>query len=489
MQYKGDWRNGVAHGTGIATMQLTGEGVYNGQWNRNHMHGTGSFEFANGDSYQGDWRFSKFHGQGTYTWGKTGDEYHGQFVLGYREGQGTFSHKATGVKYIGLWFNDTRHGMGLELYENQDRFEGFWCDGKRHGQGYFIQSIENVSKKKKEERSLLTKTHESYVIYEHMYENGIKISERELLPTESVKDLNAHVPSGILPRLQITSPSEAFEKADMNNIFVRYLIYGRDALPDYQSDMPIEKAFILLDKLTALKRIEDKRSKLRNATKDLSNRRAALLEKAQKLEAVKRDGTKQEMGRALIDICNTDPPGDSMLEDIFRMKLSVQLSKLNEQMNAIDKMIENETSQSNTDGSTYDQVDSWTDENQKQYDEVSQLVKEQTDAINKIEQSILDDESGKSFDYKSKAFVQFDMVPLFGEVVVATCQFLYIAQCFIRSSIIPSLAKGRDLAAELRDIMEDLRHVNGERLTSIDMKGLVSRMENVVKYADLFLGK
>jgi hypothetical protein len=469
--YSGNWRLGKSHGYGVAQLLENG-GKYDGTWNRNHMYGEGVYHFGNGDVYDGEWRFSMFHGQGIYAWKESGDEYSGQFYMGKREGQGSYIHKKTGITYKGSWSGDLRHGLGEEIYANQDRYEGYWVAGKKHGPGYYYQHMDNVDKKKKEERALISKSNDIYIIYEQVYDKGKKLQDKELLPNEAVKDLTSMAPAEILQKL---NADQQFVAIDMNNIFIRYLLYGQEVFPDYNSDITLDKAFVLFEKLTALKKLSEKLEKLRIATKDLTLKRQTLLEKAQKLEAVKRDGTKQDMGKALRELCNIDPPGESMLEDIFRMKLSVQISKLNEQMTALDKMIENEVSQS---GFNVSDKDEWNEQMQQQLDNISGLIKTQSEKIVKIEKQLLDDDAGDALDYdNNKAIIDFSLSPDFAKVVNLVCQFLQLVQhqTRVNAKMYPD-SKRKDVKKDMEDIISQLKK-NNTRVKNIDVGQVIQRME------------
>jgi DNA polymerase II small subunit/DNA polymerase delta subunit B len=67
----------------------------------------------------------------------------------------------------------------------------------------------------------------------------------------------------------------------------------------------------------------------------MKNERATLAIKTERCEEALQ-GYKEDMRGALIDICGVEAPNDSMTEDIFRMKLEVQISEMKEQIQTLD---------------------------------------------------------------------------------------------------------------------------------------------------------
>jgi hypothetical protein len=57
--YRGQMKNGMAHGSGKITFAEGNE--YKGEWENGKMHGNGIMKFANGDVYEGEWENGKEH--------------------------------------------------------------------------------------------------------------------------------------------------------------------------------------------------------------------------------------------------------------------------------------------------------------------------------------------------------------------------------------------------------------------------------------------
>ena len=106
--YKGEQKDGKAHGRGTAT--LTNGDVYDGEWKYDRFHGQGTLTYPDGRSYKGEFEEGKAHGLGTKTC--NGDAYAGQFENDLRHGQGTLTYANKHV-YAGQFENDLRHGEGI----------------------------------------------------------------------------------------------------------------------------------------------------------------------------------------------------------------------------------------------------------------------------------------------------------------------------------------------------------------------------------------
>ena len=98
-KYVGEWKDGIWHGQGTAT--LASGSKYVGDWKDGKTHGQGTYTFANGDKYVGEWKDDKRHGQGTYTW-------------------------ADGSKYVGGWKDGKFHGPGIKTHADGRVEEGIW---------------------------------------------------------------------------------------------------------------------------------------------------------------------------------------------------------------------------------------------------------------------------------------------------------------------------------------------------------------------------
>jgi hypothetical protein len=94
------------------------------------------------EMYKGEWRDGKAHGRGAHVWfrdvDRSADEasdvapsrfsasankYVGAFVDGKRHGHGVFSY-ADGAKYVGEFFEDEKHGQGVYAFEDGSAFRG-----------------------------------------------------------------------------------------------------------------------------------------------------------------------------------------------------------------------------------------------------------------------------------------------------------------------------------------------------------------------------
>ena len=107
-EYRGECRNGLAHGKGRAK----GRDVYFGEFKDGNTHGRGTYTWATGDSYEGDW--------------VNGQRVHGK----YKNKDGT---------YEGDFLNRNRHGFGVYKYHcncslfggcNTCTDKGWWQNGK-----------------------------------------------------------------------------------------------------------------------------------------------------------------------------------------------------------------------------------------------------------------------------------------------------------------------------------------------------------------------
>lgn len=96
-EYRGECRNGLAHGQGRAK----GQGSYVGEFREGMKHGKGKLTLPKGDVYTGEFKADKFSGQGKYAW-------------------------STDRYYEGDFLNGNFHGFGLRTYNCNC---GFWsCD-------------------------------------------------------------------------------------------------------------------------------------------------------------------------------------------------------------------------------------------------------------------------------------------------------------------------------------------------------------------------
>ena len=187
-KYKGEWKDGMAHGKGVET-DHDGTIVHKGQWlndepdvfrgdtapvisddsevdeiDEQHLlkpvvnivawdargrkgifrgmllndvpHNVGHMVYDSGDvaSFQGFWDYGDWQkGRNEY---RNGDVYDGDFHNNVRSGEGRYEW-ADGRQYHGGWKADMREGQGKFLFPNGDVFEGHFVAGKRHGLGRF----------------------------------------------------------------------------------------------------------------------------------------------------------------------------------------------------------------------------------------------------------------------------------------------------------------------------------------------------------------
>ncbi|MFD2742284.1 MULTISPECIES: PLD nuclease N-terminal domain-containing protein [Sphingobacterium] len=104
IQYVGDTKNGMAHGTGTGVWDASG-GTYNGDWKENKRDGYGVYNWKDGVRYEGEFRQDKREGKGSYYW-PSGERYVGQWKNNQRHGQGVLYDKDGNVSYDGNWEND-----------------------------------------------------------------------------------------------------------------------------------------------------------------------------------------------------------------------------------------------------------------------------------------------------------------------------------------------------------------------------------------------
>lgn len=72
---------------------------------------------------------------------KNQNKYEGLWAANKRHGQGTYWRNEGGKlrrEYTGDWFEDKKHGRGTFFYKNGDRYDGFWVCGKPQGEGRII---------------------------------------------------------------------------------------------------------------------------------------------------------------------------------------------------------------------------------------------------------------------------------------------------------------------------------------------------------------
>jgi len=134
-EYKGQVKNGKAHGYGVKTFKSnnkTGK-IESGFFRNGFLDGFGIAIYPSGGSYHGEWKEYQYHGQGTKIWNKGPgkvDVYKGRFERDQRNGHGTYTSD-NGDIYVGNWVNDKKHGHGKLTYNASGKTEeGEWKDSK-----------------------------------------------------------------------------------------------------------------------------------------------------------------------------------------------------------------------------------------------------------------------------------------------------------------------------------------------------------------------
>jgi hypothetical protein len=107
--YKGQTKNGMAHGSGKITFADGNE--YKGEWENGKMHGNGIMKFAHGDVYEGEWENGKEHGSGVMT----------------------FADRFDGYVYKGAWENGKMNGSGVMKLAGVDVYQGEFENGNIRG--------------------------------------------------------------------------------------------------------------------------------------------------------------------------------------------------------------------------------------------------------------------------------------------------------------------------------------------------------------------
>jgi tetratricopeptide (TPR) repeat protein len=355
--YKGQWQNGRPHGKGVAkgTVDATkantykkyaqaayhqnaevaqGEFTYDGEWKEGKMHGTGMYTFPNGDFYDGEWVNSVAQGTGMYIWQSTGNRYQGFWRNMMKHGTGTYCFK-DGTKFDGVWCNDKRHGKGTETFANGNRFEGYWVNDKRHGIGYFTiqKSKENKRRSLKGSGSGSNRGSglgaSGYVIYEQVWEHGVKKSEKELdsfpstfpEPPIELKDTEDLA-------LEALDKAIANNKLEIDNVFVEGLIQW----PDDNWKM-IEELFITAFKV---KHEASYHKSLYNKLQELEkgyHKAKELQALTDKLTVALEAGNKANMIHALGEVnkalqIDEDLPSEDVNDDILKMQVEVKIQKI-----------------------------------------------------------------------------------------------------------------------------------------------------------------
>lgn len=147
--YRGGFVEGERHGHGVHHEK---QGVYRGEFDRDHRCGLGRQVLASGDEYEGefghtlqhptrpllggrDYAIGRPHGVGGELRFADGCSYRGELKDGVITGQGEYRDPATGEMLAGSFVDGVLHGMGIHVKPNGERFEGRFRHGQLHGKG------------------------------------------------------------------------------------------------------------------------------------------------------------------------------------------------------------------------------------------------------------------------------------------------------------------------------------------------------------------
>lgn len=135
-QYKGEFRDGAKHGTGVYTWE--GGDRYEGDFVDDRMSGKGKWRFSTGDVYEGEVKAGIISGRGILTT-KNGDTFTGSFTEGKPHGLGTYQF-ASGDRYEGEMARGAMHGKGRYVMPSGDRLEATFVNGRAEGKGLYVFS-------------------------------------------------------------------------------------------------------------------------------------------------------------------------------------------------------------------------------------------------------------------------------------------------------------------------------------------------------------
>ena len=127
--YKGECKNGLAHGFGEAS----GKDFYKGKFKNGLPHGEGTYEWGLGEVYEGNWRKGLRHGTGKYSFFANGRD----TTIGGR----WVNDEYVGEKY--KWILNNYHGRPhrslvylhqqnpFNLQNPQNPYENAWYDAEK----------------------------------------------------------------------------------------------------------------------------------------------------------------------------------------------------------------------------------------------------------------------------------------------------------------------------------------------------------------------
>lgn len=137
--YKGETRNGKAHGQG-ELIYACGN-TYTGEFKDDLPNGKGIFQEKDGNRYEGQLQNGKAHGQGKSI-DKNGGVYLGEFKNGRRSGKGFFKEK-DGTGYEGEFKDDLLNGKGIMAWKDGAWYEGEFKNGIPYSKGRFTDQFGN----------------------------------------------------------------------------------------------------------------------------------------------------------------------------------------------------------------------------------------------------------------------------------------------------------------------------------------------------------
>lgn len=150
--YTGDWEEDHRHGFGIYEYHVLesngGRAVrqskkYEGQWIHDRKNGSGTLLFSDGTKLIGSWLDDVLDTRDRsclegYDDGQNGVcRYVGEVCDGVPHGQGESRHEASGEVYEGAWITGRRSGHGVATLRDGSVYRGEWRNGRRNGYGVF----------------------------------------------------------------------------------------------------------------------------------------------------------------------------------------------------------------------------------------------------------------------------------------------------------------------------------------------------------------
>jgi hypothetical protein len=133
MRYKGEFKCGVADGTGVLE-SADGGFKYEGGFHNGLEHGYGKITLNGTVTYEGYFQNGLKHGKGCLIVPGTNHRYTGDFVNGLKDGRGEEILEG-GAFYRGQYKANLFHGMGEYYYADNRRYIGEFKNGIPDGSG------------------------------------------------------------------------------------------------------------------------------------------------------------------------------------------------------------------------------------------------------------------------------------------------------------------------------------------------------------------